>query len=187
MNGHFQWLMISQRLSVTIYGGEMDINWAMIPSFLKTLKIYYESEDFRTVNLSLIDPDCALQSLAIMVRDGFIHLPNKPFPETLNTLVLSRRSDGNSTADVTDYEALQNVGRYIDNLTIHENGRSLSWHTLNTMLVFRRINKLRHENISQIEQDDSTLIKLVGASLTLLSIGVIVLCLVWVARIDPSR
>ena len=188
MNGHFDGLLISETLSVTIYGEDMDINWAMIPSFVKTLTVRYESEDFRTVNLSLIDPHCALKSLTITIRDGYIQLPTYPFPPTLNTLKLYRRScDRNLTADITDYEVLQDVGRHIDNLTIHEKGGRFSWPTLNSVVLFRRINKLRHDDAPRVGRDDSKLIKWVGGSLTLLSIVVVVLCLIWIAGMDPGH
>ena len=188
MNGPFRWLVISQTLSVTIYGGEEDINWAMIPSFVKTLTVDYESEDFRTVNLSLIDTHCALESLTIKVRDGFIHLPSKPFPATLDTLQMYLYSrDWNSTADITDYEALQNVGKYIDNLVVYENGRSLSWNTLRNMMLSRKLNNIRLKNLPKVEEDDSRLIKWIGCGITFLSAVVIVLSLIWGSSIDPNR
>ena len=189
MNGPFRLLVIFQTLRVTIYGGEDDINWAMIPSFVKNLTVHYDSEDFRTVNLSLIDRHCALESLTIEVRDGFIHLPSNLFPATLNTLQMYRYSrDWNSTADITDYEALQNVGRYIDNLIIYENGRSLSWNTLHNVLLVRKLNKLRRTIAPNVEEEeDSRLLKWIAVGITFLSAVVIVSSLVWAAQIDPSR
>ena len=188
MNWPFRYLVISRALSITIYPGEEDINWATIPSFLVKLTIRYEPDDFRTVNLSLIDPRCALESLTIRVSDGYIHLPSYPLPVTLNTLKLYHYpSDLNSTAYITDYEELQIRARHLCNITVHENSRSFAWNTLNNVLLSRRLNGFCHENTSQIGENGSKLIKFLGGSITLLTVTLIVLCIVGMAQIDTSH
>ena len=188
MNWSFRYVVTSQTLSITIYPGEDDINWAAIPSFLVKLTIRYEPDDFRTINMSLIDPHCALQSLTIRLSDGYIHLPSYPLPVTLNTLKLYHYpSDPNSTAYITDYEELQNRAQHFCNITVHENSRSSSWNTLNNVLLSRRLNDFLNEDASWVKEGDKKLVKFIGCGITFLTAYVIILCLVWVSRIDSGR
>lgn len=122
---------VSQGLSVVVHGEHQDIDWSMIPCFLHSPSIKYESNYFRTVDLSDIDPFSHLQSLFIRIRDGFITLPNHSFPKTLRTLSLSHYpSSGYLAGSMTDYEVLDKVAGHVDNLTIYENTDTSSFMTL---------------------------------------------------------